>query len=412
SRDAFDELTMWDQVARGGGRSILVGVPPSYPPRRMNGLSVGCFLTPDPETDVYTYPPELAELIRSLVGRYDVDVEDFRTDDKGRLLRDIQEMTRKRFEVVRHLVTHEPWDYFQVVEIGLDRIQHGFWKHHDPDHRLHDPASPWKHVVRDYYRYLDREIGSVLELLDEDTVVAVVSDHGARALDGGFCVNEWLVRHGWLTLRERPSGPTPLERCEVDWSRTRAWSTGGYYGRIFLNVRGREPEGVVDPSEYEDVRSALAAELTLVSDPDGRLLDTRAFRPEEVYRSAKGIPPDLIVHFGDLAWRAIGGVGYDDVYVEENDTGPDDCNHAQYGAFVLAAPRGLPSGPTVHAHLLDIAPTLLELAGYELAPGMQGRSLAGRRAAPPPAGGDAPGRPGGDDDAVVTERLRGLGYIA
>lgn len=404
NRDAFDVPTLWDRIAMEGGRSVIVGVPPSVPPRRMNGASVGCFLTPDTTAGVFTHPAELSDRIREWVGAYPVDVRDFRTDDKGRLHREILAMTATHFEVVRRLIREETWDYFQFVEIGLDRIHHGFWRHHDPNHRKHDPDSPWREVVRDYYRLLDREIGSVLELVDDDTAVLVVSDHGARPIDGGFCVNEWLVREGDLVLHARPHEPTPFPRLDVDWSATRAWGAGGYYARIFLNVEGREPQGAIPAADYEAVRSDLKARLEATTDPDGRVLGTRAWRPEDLYSEVRGIAPDLIVHFGDLAWRSVGGVGHDSIWVEENDTGPDDCNHAQYGAFVLAAPGLPPGGEREGVHILDIAPTLLALGGWQVPPDLQGRPFVGRV--------EAHGPDDAEGDAEVRRRLEGLGYIA
>ena len=404
----FKSVTMWDQIAMQGGRSVIVGVPPSYPPRRVNGISVGCFLTPDPRTSVYTHPESVGERIRSLVGDYPVDVKGFRTENKDKLHADILDMTRKHFEVIRHFMVEEAWDYFHFVEIGLDRIHHGFWKHHDPNHVRHDAGSPHRNVIRDYYRLLDHEIGTILELLDEDTLVMVVSDHGARPLEGGFCVNEWLVREGYLVLRTRPTAVTPFDELDIDWSRTRAWSTGGYYARIFLNVKGREPEGVIEAEDYERERTELAERLAVTTDPEGKPLGTRVFRPEEIYARVEGIAPDLIVHFGDLAWRAVGGVGYDTVHVQENDTGPDDCNHAQHGAFVLAGP-GVPElGELQGARLLDVAPTLLEHGGWDVPAGMQGRVLVSRGASTG-VGEAVPSSPAGDD--LVRERLKGLGYL-
>lgn len=411
----FRAHTVWDQVAVQGGRSVLIGVPPSYPPTRMNGIRVGCFLTPDPERSTYTHPPDVGTRISELVGRYPVDVEDFRTPDKDRLHADILEMTRKHFDVVRHFLAREDWDYFQFVEIGLDRIHHGFWKHHDPAHRLHDPQTPYRHVVRDYYRLLDHEIGTLLEALDDETVILVVSDHGARPLDGGFCVNEWLMEEGLLVLRTRPRRVTPFNQLDVDWSRTRAWSTGGYYARIFLNVRGREPEGAIPPEDYEKVRDELAARLEATADESGGLLGTRVFRPEELYARVERIAPDLVVHFGDLAWRAIGGVGYGRLHVQENDTGPDDCNHAQFGAFVLAGPGVPESGERTGARLLDVAPTLLRVAGFDVPDAMQGQDLLNGKGDK----GTAQGGPGvvppppapRQEAARVRERLRGLGYL-
>ncbi len=416
----FRAHTIWDQVAVQGGRSILLGVPPSYPPARMNGIRVGCFLTPDPRRDVYTHPPEAGGRIAALVGDYPVDVGNFRTNDKDRLLAEILEMTHKHFEVVRHFITTEEWDYFQFVEIGLDRIHHGFWKHHDPRHCQHDPLNPYREVVRDYYRLLDHEIGEVLATLDADTLVLVLSDHGARPLDGGFCVNEWLVEEGYLALGRPPSLVTPFDRLDLDWGRTLAWSAGGYYGRIFLNVRGREPDGAVDPDDYHSVRDELAARLSSTLDDQGKPLGTRVFKPEEVYARVEGIPPDLIVYFGDLAWRAIGGVGYGRIHVQENDTGPDDCNHAHPGAFVLAGP-GVPSRAAVEdARLLDMAPTLLAGAGYDVPLSMQGRNIlagtpgaAGKLEGPgvPDSATSPPPSSEGEDD-IVRERLRGLGYLS
>jgi predicted AlkP superfamily phosphohydrolase/phosphomutase len=402
------ELTVWDQVGREGKRAVVIGVPPSYPPRRINGVSVGCFLTPDPANDVFTHPAGVKDEIRRLVGDYPVDVKNFRTHNKDWLREEIFAMSRKQFAVVRHYLRHAPWDYFQFVDIGLDRVQHGFWKYHDAEHRQHEPGSRYQHVIRDYYRHLDEELGRIFELLDEETAVLVASDHGARRLDGGFCVNEWLVREGLLALHEYPRSVTPFGKLAVDWARTTAWSEGGYYARVFLNVKGREPQGTIDPADYEKVRDDLKARLEATTDERGQPLGTRVFKPEEVYRAVRRVAPDLIVYFGDLSWRSVGGVGYPELHVQENDTGPDDCNHARFGAFILAAPGTPLQGEVEGASLLDVAPTLLDLGGYDVPASMQGRSLlAGHgttRAGSLPLGRDV--------EEVIRARLSGLGYIS
>src|SRR4051794_32586248 len=92
---SITELAIWDQVAREGGRSVIIGVPPGYPPRKVNGISVGCFLTPDTDRGAYTHPPDAAARIERLVGHYPVDVKDFRTNDKDRLRDEIDAMSRK-----------------------------------------------------------------------------------------------------------------------------------------------------------------------------------------------------------------------------------------------------------------------------------------------------------------------------
>lgn len=400
-------VAAWDQVAMEGGRSIVVAVPPSYPPRRLNGINVGCFLTPDADQQVFTHPASLSDEIRQLVGSYPVDVKGFRTDRKDWLRDEIFAMSRKQFQVIRHLMANHEWDYFQFVDIGLDRVHHGFWQYHDKQHVLYEPGNPYENVIPEYYRHLDEEIGSLLELLDEDTAVAVVSDHGAQRLDGGFCVNQWLIEQGLLVLEEYPSTPTPFNKLRVDWSRTRVWSEGGYYARVFFNVKGREPNGVIEPSDYESFRAEMKALLEGGGEgmpPD----DTRAYVPDEIYRNVNGIPPDLIVHFGDLYWRSIGSVGYDSLRIQENDTGPDGCNHAQFGAFILGVPGVPPRGEVQGTSLLDIVPTMLTVGGYEVPPTMQGRSLLAYQ----PASDGSPVTSDIDDESIIRERLSGLGYIA
>lgn len=400
-------LTLWDQIACEGKRATIVGVPPNFPPRKVNGVSVGCFLTPDTQAQVFTAPASVSDEIRTLVGEYPVDVKEFRTERKQWLHEQIQSMTRKHFAVIRHLLQHSDWDYFQFVEIGLDRIQHGFWKYHDRLHRQHPLDSPFESVIRDYYRCLDEEIGEVLQLLDEETLVLVVSDHGAQRLDGGFCVNEWLIREGELVLHSYPQQVTPFAKLDVDWGRTRVWSEGGYYARVFLNVKGREPEGTVEPRDYEKVRDEIKAKLEATVDDAGRPMGTLVFRPEEIYRDVRNVAPDLIVHFGGLYWRSIGGVGYPGIHIQENDTGPDDCNHSQFGSFVLAAPNCPLQGEIEGAHLLDMAPTLLTLGGYDIPDSMQGRPLVTADQALQPVGAGVSEH----DTEVIRQRLSGLGYI-
>src|SRR5206468_3341647 len=206
----------------------------------LNGLLVGDFLTPDTSCD-YTYPPELKEEIARVVGEYVLDVRDFRSGNKNKILGDIYEMTRKRFRLARHLLAKEDWDYFMMVEMGVDRIHHAFWDDMDPAHRFYKPGNKFETAIHDYYQEVDREIGELLAFADNATAVLVVSDHGAKRMDGGICVNEWLIANGYLALAEKPGSAVPLSKAKVDWSRTKAWGDGGYYARGFLNDTG--PDG-------------------------------------------------------------------------------------------------------------------------------------------------------------------------
>ena len=426
---AIKEPTVWDFCARHNKRVGPLGIPQTYPPRPVNGWMVTSFLTPSTKSQ-YTYPPALRREIEELVGEYMLDVEGFRTEDKDRLLRQIYEMTDQHFELARHFIRGKPWDFFMLVEMGPDRIHHGFWKHSAPDHPLYEPGNPYENAIHDYYVHLDEKIGELLELVDDRTIVFVVSDHGAQTMHGGICVNEWLIQKGYLKIQESgdrsqetgerqttvasPPSPesvpspssrrplVPLTDCEIDWDHTRVWGEGGYYARIFFNVKGREPRGIIPPDEYEAFRDQVAAELEALGDEHGEPIGTKVFKPEDVYREVKNIPPDLIVYFGDLSWRSVGSLGHGSVWTHENDTGPDDANHAQYGLLIVD-PRGtgltptvgaaphpgplpegegvcphpspLPRGEGEVAELTDIAPTILHALGLPVPEGMTGRVL-------------------------------------
>jgi predicted AlkP superfamily phosphohydrolase/phosphomutase len=370
SRDVHVDR-VWDILSRAGRRVAVVGVPQTYPPTPVNGVMIGDFLTPNAQSD-FTYPAALKKQLEAWVGEYVLDVKDFRTEDKDWLLRQIYDMTERRFRVVRHLLRRELWDFFMMVEMGPDRIHHGFWSQMDPRHPKHVPGNRYQDAIRDYYRYLDRELGELLELVSDDTQVLLVSDHGAQTMEGGICFNDWLVQEGYLVLKEQPKGVVPIEKVEVDWAHTTAWGAGGYYGRLFLNVQGREPQGMIPPEQYEAMRDELIAKLAAMADPQGRPLGTVVYKPEQVYRAVGNIAPDLIVYFGNLAWRSVGSIGYGGIYTFENDTGPDDANHAQHGVFALYDPRGA-AGRRDDLHILDVAPTILDRLGLPVPEGMGGK---------------------------------------
>ncbi len=401
------EEPVWDILARHGRRSILLGVPLTYPPRPINGLMICDFLAPDTSVE-YTYPPELKDEIREVVGDYIIDVRDFRTTDKDRLLAEIYEMTEKRFKLARHLLTTKPWDLFAMVEMGTDRIHHGFWRYFDSEHPHYKSGNPYENAIHDYYVAVDRHVGEIAALLPSDTLLLVVSDHGAKRMDGGICFNDWLIQEGYLVLKELPSAVTKFSPELVDWSRTRAWGDGGYYGRLFLNVAGREPLGIVPRGEVEALRAELTEKLESLGDEQGRPICTKVFRPEEIYKTCSNVPPDLIVYFGDLNWRSVGTVGNRSIWTHENDTGPDDANHAQFGIVIATEVGSLKpevgiqqSGMSIY----DIAPTILKALGIDIPPGV------GRAAIPIESAQADASVYTAEEEAEIARRLEDLGYI-
>jgi predicted AlkP superfamily phosphohydrolase/phosphomutase len=372
---AVKEDRVWDILSRSGKRPILIGVPQTYPPRPINGKMVTCFLTPD-TTCQYTHPPEFKKEVEQVVGEYILDVENFRSEQKDRILEQIYEMTRKRFKLARHQLHKEDWDFFMMVEMGVDRIHHAFWKYMDSTHRKYVQGNPYENAIFEYYQYVDREIGELLGLADRNTTVLVVSDHGAKKMEGGICINEWLRANGYLKLSEDPRGVTPINKAKIDWSNTRAWGEGGYYSRIFLNVKEREPRGVIDPDQYEAVRDELIKKIEGIPDEKGRPIGTKVHRPEQLYTVTNAIPPDLIVYFGNLSWRSVGSVGLETIHTFENDTGPDDANHAEHGIFIMSPASQKQSSSLLQGlQLMDIAPTILKVMDLPIPSDMEGHAI-------------------------------------
>jgi predicted AlkP superfamily phosphohydrolase/phosphomutase len=370
---AVHEKRLWDIIGERGGQSCLVSIPPSYPPYPVAGNLISCFITPPGKDKEYTYPLSLRQEIEERFGPYIFDVV-FRTEDRDQILAEIYRMTDKRFEVMDWLIQNKPWDLFMFVEIGVDRVHHAFWKYMDRGHHLYEPGNKYENAILDYYKHLDGKIGELLKRVDDDTVVLVVSDHGAKRMKGAFCVNEWLIQEGDLVVREKPQKVTSVDDLPIDWGKTKAWAWGGYYARVFLNVEGREPKGIIKPEDYEREREAMTKRLLALRGPNGEEWKTRVIWPQEHYDEANGEYPDMMVYFDDLYWRSAGTLGHGTMFLPENDTGPDDAVHAQEGIYILRDPAGK-GGETRDADILDVAPTVLDRLGIPVPADMKGKVI-------------------------------------
>jgi predicted AlkP superfamily phosphohydrolase/phosphomutase len=357
---ALPPIMLWDVLGQLGEASIVIGVPPGYPPRPLHGVAVSCTMTP-PDADLFTAPPELSARLRADQYRFDLRLPP--TPDPAWALEQAARLTRQRFALLRDLLATEPWRLAVLVDPTLDRLQHGFWT--EPD------------LLQQHYALVDDEIGRLLPQLDPSTVVAIVSDHGARASRGSFAINDWLYREGYLVLKgELPATPTSPEHSPVDWGRTVAWAEGGSAVRITLNVQGREPTGVVEPRRYEQVRNEIKRKLELLSGPDGKTMGNRAYKPEEIFSATRRIAPDLIGTLGGMAYRAAGNLGHQDLFLPAV-PGVSSGSHADRGLFLLRWPQHGPNGRRDGIRLLDVYPTLLMALGLPVPDGLVGHALVG-----------------------------------
>ena len=327
---------LWHWLGSHGGRAVVLGVPPSYPPPLIHGTSVSCLLTPR-GASVVCQPPAVQTLMRNIAPDYRFDIESFRSLSDGALFDQAVAALRARFRLARELARRETWNLFVITDIGTDRVQHGLWKA--------EGSGGWGEMVRRYYAIIDEEVGEWLAELPDHICVWLVSDHGAQPSHGGVFLNEWLRRRGWLKLRQNLPGATAWNPEAVDWEKTRAWAEGGYAGRVYINVRGREPRGCVDQGDVEriceELREALAKDFFL---EDGRDARIRCYRPRELYRDCQALAPDLLVYVDDLRMRVFASLGGEDLYAPGNDFGRDYANHHHDGIFIAYDPRQSGSG--------------------------------------------------------------------
>ncbi len=369
---------VWDYLSAAGLTCCAHAVPQTYPVKPLNGMLVADFLSPSADSD-FTYPVSLREELHRVCGRYQIDVEGFRTEDKAALLEQIHQVTDKHHLAVKYLLEQKPaggraWDFFMSVEMGPDRIQHGFWKYVDPAHPKYEPGNPFETCIPDYYARLDEQLGEVLELVGEDALVMVVSDHGAKAMQGSLNLNDFFIREGLLVLNQEVPPGSRLKPEVIDWSRTRVWGWGGYYARIFLNVAGREPQGTIPASDYERVRDEVAELIESIPDDQGRAMQTRAYRPAELFTGAYvDQAPDLMVYFDDLNWRAGQDLNNSELYSFDTEIGPDDAVHDYDGIFVMAGPGVEQVGELSGLQLMEVAPTVLHHLGQPIPQDMEGK---------------------------------------
>ena len=262
-----------------------------------------------------------------------------------------------------------------------DQSCHVFWRSFDEQSPTYPEADPLcRFRVRDLYVALDESLGHALDMLAypaENTVIMVISDHGFAPFRRVMNVNTWLEREGYLVL----DGTEPREKVEmlrgIDWSRTRAYAVG--INGLYLNLKGRESEGVVEPgAEAENLLAELVRELEEAVDPVTRQHPIKyAYRADVVYSdSYRERGPDIVLGYNS-GWRtsnesALGQVPKTVFADNMMKWSGDHCMAADVVPGVV-----LTSRPFIQAdpELMDLGPTILELFGLAPPNSMTGRNL-------------------------------------
>jgi predicted AlkP superfamily phosphohydrolase/phosphomutase len=393
--------TLATLLPAAGKRMLLLSVPVSYPPPDIpGGVSLSCFMAPSANNTI-TSPPELqAELLAATSAPFIVDVsviDQAAALDRDALLQRMREMDRQRFDIARRLMTSAAWDVLFMVAMGTDRVGHYFMRFLDPTHGRYDPDPRYADAIRAHYRFCDAQIGALLEHAGPDVAVLVVSDHGIQRMDGKVNLNDWLAAKGYLHLDGPVTAPAPLAKAPVDWSRTRAWSRG-YGGQIYLNVRGRETDGLIPPDQVEHVLAELERDLQTIRTADGAPLPVRTIRGRDIYNGVHAQRcPDLLIQFDELRHLTSDLVGHPRLVTPITELGIDDASHANAG-FLAMAGAGIPAqGRFAALNLIDVAPTVLKLLDVPAPIELEGQAIH-----------SLDDVYSDDDEAELTSRLRSL----
>ena len=264
-----------------GLKVVMTGMPVNYPPLKLkNGISVGCFLAPTIEKAVCT--PEVLDELRRIDYRLDVNAS--LASDPPRFLADIFYVTERYREAMFKFWDQQAWDLMMIHFMTTDRLHHFMWDQYE------DPAAPYHQDFLKLYLRLDEIIGEVASRIDEDTLLMMLSDHGFCSVKSEVNLNVWLRQEG--LLRFQTNSAKSLE--EID-GRSKAYSL--IPGRFYVNLKGREPRGSVEPgAEYEAVRDDLITRLLALRNPDnGELVIERVEKRETLYgENCSSLAPDLV----------------------------------------------------------------------------------------------------------------------
>lgn len=370
SRDVKIDM-LWDVLKEQGKKSIIFGVPLTYPIEKdVGGLMIGGFLSPSVNEET-VYPKAFLEEVRHKFPDYmfDVDVGLMEKENKQEFIDEIYKFTKQNVDLTIDCIKNKEWDLFATILIGTDRMEHSFWSYIDETHRNFKGETKYRNVLLDYFKFIDEQIGRILEVLPEDVTVIVSSDHGMDKMNFRFNLNDWLIKEGYLVMKDEIKEIKKLNMEEVDWSKTKAFSVGGYLGRIYFNLEGREPEGIVGSEEYESLQNEISSKLKSIKDDNGNEMNNVIYFSQDIYSGEfKNEAPDVIVYFDNLLCGVNNDIGNDGLYSDKTLKGSQDAGHAPEGVFIMNSKKG----DIGKLDIIDVAPTILKKFGLNIPKYMKG----------------------------------------
>ncbi len=464
--------SLWRILSDHNATVGVMNVPVTFPPEEVNGFLIAGMLSPSLGSD-FVYPKGLLKEIEANVGEYaiDVDVPNVSVQDKrAEFLEKAMELLEIRRKTVRYLYSKHRPDFFCAAFTVSDRICHNFWKYMDEETPIpisEEEREKFGDAILNMYIKLDDILAEVLAMIDDDTTLYIMSDHGFGPVHKTVSVHRWLCHHNFMQMKNGSAGlgkmadgfvrkvqeilppgakgfikkwmPSAANSAAsrasysgIDWSQTRAYPVG-HFSDIFINLEGRQPSGIVKPGkEYEELQDEITQRLYEFKDPDDNSsIVERVYKREELYHGEYlENMPDLIIGWKDYKYlRMFNYPPSDDDSIIW--TIPPTLSllwdrtgaHKPNGMFMAIGPHIRNGAQVENASIMDIAPTILYESGIPIPDDMDGRVLTEifdeeyLRANPPQTtesedSGASEYNYSGKEEEEVQKRLKDLGYLS
>lgn len=449
--------TIYRILSDAGRKPVLVSVPFTFPPEPLeNGVIIpGEFSIPGEDNDapLICHPPSAAQEVKAVLDdpRLMVDTS-LIYKQREQFIVDLHRTTENVMALIDHYLDKDDWDYFMTVFNGVDQVEHYFFRDFVTNGEFTD-------AMLEYYEKVDVAVGRMLERAGDDTLVMIMSDHGMTHFRKYFCLNLWLQEQNHLAFKQpglrklkqtavrmaKASGlsdlvmkyidltklgkgavSNALSFDDVDFDATKAYAYG--FGSIRINLQGREANGIVHPTMYESVRDGIIAQLKMEVDPrTGLPLFDAVYKREEVYSGpCVEAAPDIIVQSERFWPNGLAGVGpFANLYSKKIEDSPViNGMHTMNGIFMAQGENVKEGFEVPDPRIIDLAPTVLYALGLPIPDDMDGRVLSemfedGYFEANQPVYVAADKTLldnryewREDEEAMLLERLRDLGYMA
>ncbi len=380
--------TPWVRLVFRAARGISLSGIVRFLPVSLNG-SIAVYMTPiqiDPERPAMpvSFPSVFSIHLAKLMGPFGTlglledttALNDGAIDEQG-FLDQAYLYHDERRAMWEHSLTRLRSGLAVCVFDISDRLQHMFFRYLDPSHPANAGRDQARHAgaIDEMYRRMDVLVGETMRHVDKNTAVFVLSDHGFKTFKRGVNLNAWLEREGLLVTRDHDAPGEYLSA--IDWSRTKAYALG--LGGIYINRRGRERHGIVEPHEVDALKRRIADGLVALDDGGTRCIRRVVDVAKEWSGPYRDTGPDLIPGYEvgyRVSWDCAKGAVRPELFEDNTKRwSGDHCMDSEVVPGVLFTNVPLAEGD---ARLVDLGPTVLELFGVDVPAYMTGRSLVAR----------------------------------